>query len=137
MAYSSRDDNSVVPNYALDTSLATNKLRITIQIHGLKSSTILEFHKKLIPKLYKKASNGEIVFHLSNDGFLFEFHGLDSLKDCNYRLHVNKLPGTLDNKRSQLIVREDAVEIILIKIDDSSWSSVISEGLHIVENEKK
>ncbi|CAH8539687.1 unnamed protein product [Schistosoma rodhaini] len=137
MAYSSRDVNFIIPNYALDTSLATNKLRITIQIQGLKSSTILEFHKKLIPKLYKKASNGEIVFHLNNDGFLFEFRGLNNLADCNYQLHVNKLPGILDNKRSQLIVRDDAVEIILMKTDDSSWSSVMTEGLHIVENEKK
>ncbi|CAH8493536.1 unnamed protein product [Schistosoma turkestanicum] len=137
-SYSNRDDNNIlIPNYALDTSLGINKLRITIQIQGLKSSTILEFHKKLIPKLYKKASNGEIIFHLNNDNFLFEFHGHDTLKGQNYRLHVDKLPGTIDNKRSQLIVRENAVEIILIKIDNSSWSSVINEGLHTIENEKK
>ncbi|TNN10004.1 hypothetical protein EWB00_005811 [Schistosoma japonicum] len=137
MACSNRDDNLITPNYGLDTCLGTNKLRITIQIQGLKSSTILEFQKKIFPKLYKKASNGEIVFNLTGDGFLFEFHGKDSLKDQNYRLHVTKLPGVLDNKRSQLIVREDAVEIILLKTDDSSWSSVMHEGLNIIKNENK
>ncbi|KAK4472115.1 hypothetical protein MN116_005483 [Schistosoma mekongi] len=137
MACSNRDDNLVTPNYGLDTCLGTNKLRITIQIQGLKSSTILEFQKKLIPKLYKKASNGEIVFDLTGDGFLLEFRGKDSLKDQNYRLHVNKLPGVLDNRRSQLIVRENAVEIILLKTDNSSWSSVMNEGLNIIKNENK
>ncbi|CAH8519843.1 unnamed protein product, partial [Heterobilharzia americana] len=130
MAYSSVggggiDKTLITPNYMLDTNLGLSKLRITIQIEGLRSSNVLEFHKKIIPKFYKKALNGEIVFHLNQDGFLFEFYGQKSLKDQNYRLHVNKLPGVLDDKRSQLTIREDAVEIILIKIDNSSWSSVI------------
>ncbi|CAH8845635.1 unnamed protein product [Trichobilharzia szidati] len=141
MAYTSRGDASgtvTTPNYVVDTNLASNKLRVTIQIQGLKSSTVLEFQKKLIPKLYKKPTNGEIVFDLHDNGFLFEFHGQQTLKDQNYSLHVHQLPGVLDQKRSQLIVREDAVEIILIKMDNTSWSpSVINEGLKIVENVKK
>nr|CAH8821179.1 unnamed protein product [Trichobilharzia regenti] len=126
MAYTSRGDASGIlttPNYVLDTNLGSNKLRVTIQIQGLKSST---------------PTNGEIVFDLHDNGFLFEFHGQQALKDQNYSLHIHQLPGVLDYKRSQLIVREDAVEIILIKADNTSWSScVINEGLKIAENVKK
>lgn len=122
----------VAPTYSFDTTLGPSKLRITIPIPGLRLSTVIEF-TKFLPKICKKPTIGEVVFNVIDDGFLFEFYAKDTTSS-NYRLKVHKLGVQLHPKKSHYILRDNAVDLILVRNDSGTWSHLIKEGLNVDSN---
>ncbi|KAF8572173.1 hypothetical protein P879_00029 [Paragonimus westermani] len=120
------------PNYFVDEQLK-NKLRVVIAIKGLKSYRTMSFNR-IIPKMSKVVSNGDVVFKAFDRGFLFEFNGRDQLKGKHYRLHVDGLPGLLDVPKCEYRVEDDAIHLLLHKQDGrTSWLGDVSSGLPLVD----
>ncbi|CAL8076951.1 unnamed protein product [Calicophoron daubneyi] len=119
--------DAVPPNYGLHEP-SRDKVQVTISIQGLRTCTSVTFGR-LIPKVNKVATNAEITFKATENGFSFDLVGRDQLQGKHYQLNVEKLPGALDVPRCHYKVRTDGVDIVLHKRDPSkSWLGELSLG---------